>query len=149
MDQEHVGQRIGRLARLGRQRDFSVERFRRALNEASERDGKGEILRQLLTEWTGLPHTAREAEERWNEIERSVAKLRETLGPPVGLQTAILHEFHSRMGLLKEPRVLSERDLAVLRVNAITDPLTGLYNRRFLLDHLAREIARAERTRSS
>ena len=50
------------------------------------------------------------------------------------------------MGLLKEPRLVSEADLAVLRVNAITDPLTGLYNRRFLIDHLSREISRAERS---
>jgi diguanylate cyclase (GGDEF)-like protein len=50
------------------------------------------------------------------------------------------------MGLLAEPRLLSENDLSALRVNAITDPLTGLYNRRFLLDHLDREVARAERT---
>lgn len=41
---------------------------------------------------------------------------------------------------------MSESDLAVLRVNAITDPLTGLYNRRFLVDHLSREILRAERS---
>ena len=47
---------------------------------------------------------------------------------------------------MKEPRLVSEADLAVLRVNAITDPLTGLYNRRFLVDHLAREISRAERS---
>ena len=47
---------------------------------------------------------------------------------------------------MKEPRVVAEEDLAVLRVNAMTDPLTGLYNRRFLLEHLAREISRAERS---
>jgi diguanylate cyclase (GGDEF)-like protein len=47
--------------------------------------------------------------------------------------------------MLKEPRLVSEADLAVLRVNAITDPLTGLYNRRFIVDHLSREISRAER----
>jgi len=146
LEQEEISQRVGRLARLGRQRDFSLDRFRRALSEVSARQQKGEILRQLLTEWTGLPHSVREAEERWIEVERCVETLRRSLGPPVGLQTALMHQFHSRMGLLKEPRVLSEGDLAVLRVNAITDPLTGLYNRRFLLDHLAREIARAERT---
>jgi diguanylate cyclase (GGDEF)-like protein len=63
----------------------------------------------------------------------------------VSLQTAVLHYFHSVEGLLREPRFVTERDLSVLRVNAITDPLTGLYNRRFLLDHLNREIARADR----
>ena len=146
LDQTDLGGRIGRLARLGRQRDFSLTRFRKSLNLLARHEEREEILRQLLIDWTGLPHTAREAEERWQEVERIFGTLHETLGPPVSLQTAILHHFHSRKGLLPEPRILSERDLAVLRVNAITDPLTGLYNRRFLLEHLAREISRAERT---
>src|SRR5215470_2334064 len=131
---------------MGRQRDFSLARFRKSLSRLAKNDERPEILRQLMTDWTGLPHSEMEAEERWLEVERIVGQLRETLGPPVGLQTALLHYFHSRKGLLPEPRLLSERDLSVLRVNAITDPLTGLYNRRFLLEHLAREISRAERT---
>ena len=36
--------------------------------------------------------------------------------------------------------------LRQLRTEAITDPLTGLYNRRFLEDYLHRELARAERS---
>ena len=121
-------------------------RFRKSLNQLARHGEKQEILRQLLIDWTGLPHSAREAQERWEEVERILEDLRNALGSPVSLQTAILHNFHSRKGLLKEPRLLSDRDLAVLRVNAITDPLTGLYNRRFLLEHLGREIARSERT---
>ena len=120
--------------------------FHKALNRLARNEKKEELLRLLLIDWTGLPHTAREAEDRWSEVEGILVALRKSLGPPVGLPTALLHYFHSRKGLLKEPRLLSDRDLAVLRVNAITDPLTGLYNRRFLLDHLRREIARAERT---
>lgn len=146
LDQREVGGRIGRLSRLGRQRGFSLPRFRKALTAAARDEERQEILRQLLTDWTGLPHGAREAEERWREVEKTFLALQEAIGGPVSLQTALLHHYHSRKGLLKEPRLLSERDLAVLRVNAITDPLTGLYNRRFLLDHLSREISRAERT---
>jgi len=146
LDQADLGGRIGRLSRLGRQRDFSLARFRKSLNLLARHEEREEILRQLLTDWTGLPHSAREAQERWHEVEGIFLALREALGPPVSLQTALLHLFHSRKGLLKEPRLLSDRDLAVLRVNAITDPLTGLYNRRFLLEHLTREISRAERT---
>jgi diguanylate cyclase (GGDEF)-like protein len=123
-----------------------MARFRKSLNQLARHEEKQEILRQLLIDWTGLPHSAREAQERWEAVERILEDLRRALGSPVGLQTALLHHFHSRKGLLKEPRLLSDRDLAVLRVNAITDPLTGLYNRRFLLEHLEREIARAERT---
>jgi diguanylate cyclase (GGDEF)-like protein len=146
LQQGEIDGKVGRLSRLGRQRDFSLSRFCKALALAAGQDDQREILRQLLTDWTGLPHGGREAEERWREVEKTYAALREALGGPVSLQTALLHHYHTRKGLLKEPRLLSDQDLAVLRVNAITDPLTGLYNRRFLLDHLGREIARAERT---
>lgn len=145
MDRERIALSIARLARLGRQRDFSAARFQKALEAIGLPDERSEVLARLLTEWTGVPHSPREAEERWREVERIAEKLRKSLGPPVSLQTAVLHYFHSVEGLLREPRFVTERDLSVLRVNAITDPLTGLYNRRFLLDHLNREIARADR----
>ena len=135
---------ITRLARLGRQRDFSPARFAKELGTFRPEE-KDEVLARLLTEWTGLPLATRKAEGWWKEVEDLAATLRRTLGAPVSLQTAILHYFHSVAGLLKEPRIVAEKDLSVLRVNAITDPLTGLYNRRFLMDHLGREIARAER----
>jgi GGDEF domain-containing protein len=135
--------RVDRLARLGRRRDFSLPAFRRTLDSLVTNGDRGELLRQLLADWTGLPFEADEAQERWSEIEGLIPELREKLGAPLGLQTVLLHHLHSRKGLLKEPRVVSEEHLAVLRVNAITDPLTGLYNRRFLLDHLrARDLAR-------
>ena len=146
MDQAEIAKRVNKLSRLGRQRDFSPSRFQRDFKQLARHEEKEEILRQLFIDWTGLPHSAREAQERWVEVERILGEMRKALGPPVSLQTALLHYFHSQEGLLKEPRLLSERDLAVLRVNAITDPLTGLYNRRFLLEHLGREISRAERT---
>ncbi len=146
MNGERSAQRISRLARLGRQRDFSHARFRKELASLVRPEERPDVLRELLTEWTGLPHSAREAAERWTEIEGLTAELRVSLGAPVSLQTVLLHYFHSVKALLKEPRILSSSDLSVLRVNAITDPLTGLYNRRFLMDHLNREIARADRS---
>ncbi len=143
---EDLSLHIGRLARLGRQRDFSLSKFSKSLSSIARNGDRGEVLRQLLAEWTGIPFEAPEALERWTEIERMIPPLREKLGAPLGLQTVLLHHFHSRKGLMKEPRLVSEAALAVLRVNAITDPLTGLYNRRFLVDHLTREISRAERS---
>jgi len=143
---DDLSEHIGRLARLGRQRDFSLTKFSKSLSSIARNGGRGEVLRQLFAEWTGLPFEAPEALERWTEIERLIPALRGKLGAPLGLQTVLLHHLHSRKGLMKDPRLVSEADLAVLRVNAITDPLTGLYNRRFLIDHLTREISRAERS---
>lgn len=145
MDRERIALSIAKLARLGRQRDFSFARFHKSLDGIARPEEKAEVLRRLLTDWTGLPHGAREARERWEAVEKVALQLKKALGAPVSLQTAVLHYFHSVQGMLREPRIVSEKDLSVLRVNAITDPLTGLYNRRFLLDHLNREIARAER----
>jgi diguanylate cyclase (GGDEF)-like protein len=138
--------RIERLARLGRQRDFSLPRFRKSLQAIAHNGDRGAVLSQLLADWTGIPFEAEEALERWEDIERLASGLRQKLGGPLGLQTVLLHHLHSQKGMLKDPRLVSEADLAVLRVNAITDPLTGLYNRRFLIDHLSREISRAERS---
>jgi diguanylate cyclase (GGDEF)-like protein len=146
LEAQELSARIGRLARLGRQRDFSLARFEKSLSTIAQNGDRAEVLRQLLADWTGLPFEPEEAAQRWSEIEELIPRLRESLGAPLGLQTVLLHHFHSQEGLLKEPRLVSEADLAVLRVNAITDPLTGLYNRRFLIDHLSREISRAERS---
>ena len=143
---EKLSARITRLARLGRQRDFSLARFQKSLGTVAHNGERADVLRQLLTDWPGLPFETEEAEQRWGEIVGLLPSLREKLGSPLGLQTVLLHHLHSLEGVLKEPRLVSESDLAVLRVNAITDPLTGLYNRRFLIDHLGREIARAERS---
>jgi diguanylate cyclase (GGDEF)-like protein len=147
MEDEELDGRIARLARIGRARDFSAARFRRDL-DAAVREGvaRGELLGRLITEWTGVTVPLADVAPLWEEVERLHGVLSQSLPGPVSLQTALLHEFHSKRGLLQEPRLLSDHDLVTLRGDAITDPLTGLYNRRFLLDHLEREVSRAERT---
>jgi diguanylate cyclase (GGDEF)-like protein len=145
LEQEDAIPRVGSLARLGRQRDFSLPRFRRALALASRHARREEILRHLFAEWVSIPMSDSEAAAAWNEIEALFPRMREKLGEPLSLQTVLLHHFHTRRGKLKDPRLLTARDLSLLKVSALTDPLTGLYNRRFLMDHLAREISRSER----
>jgi diguanylate cyclase (GGDEF)-like protein len=143
--EEELDSHIADLARLGRVRDFSPGTFDQALLNASPRAARGHLLRRLLLEWTGVGVGEAEAPEIWDRVLALHGQLRESLGAPVSLQTALLHEFHSKLGLLREPRLLADRDLSSLRVSAITDPLTGLYNRRFMVDHLSRELSRAER----
>lgn len=146
LPEEDISARVSRLARLGRARGFARERFERELAAASEGVTRAELLRLLLVEWTGVTVPLNEVSRLWARVERAWGKMDGALGAPVSLQTALLHEFHSRLGKLKEPRLLSDHEVSALRVNAITDPLTGLYNRRFLHDHLDREVSRAERT---
>ncbi len=146
LKEQDVTARVTRLAKLGRTRNFSLEKFEKELVLAADDMETRELLRLLLVEWTGVTLKPTDVEREFRRVLRLLATLRAALGTPVSLQTALLHEFHSRRGLLSEPRLLSENDISALRVNAITDPLTGLYNRRFLLDHLDREVARAERT---
>jgi diguanylate cyclase (GGDEF)-like protein len=146
VDDKEIDARVARLARSGRARDFAPGRFRAALAAAAHGTSRKAVLRRLLAEWAGITVEDDQAESVWQEVERTHALLRRALGPPVSLQTALLHELHSKRGLLHEPRMVSEHDLVTLRGNAITDPLTGLYNRRFLHDHLERELSRAERS---
>jgi diguanylate cyclase (GGDEF)-like protein len=143
--EEELDSHITELARIGRVRDFSPSTFDQALLTVAPGVARGHVLRRLLLEWTGVGVSEPEAPEIWDRVLALHGQLRDALGAPVSLQTALLHEFHSRLGLLREPRLLAERDLSSLRVSAITDPLTGLYNRRFMVDHLSRELSRAER----
>jgi diguanylate cyclase (GGDEF)-like protein len=137
---------LARLVRLGRERQFSAEAFDKALETAAKGSSRGMRLRELLVEWTGVTVDDAQALEIWEAVTAAHRTIEAALGPPVSLQTALLHELHTHRGLVREPRLLSGRELSALRVNAITDPLTGLYNRRFLYDHLQREMSRAERT---
>lgn len=146
LKEQDVAVRVARLAKLGRARNFSRDRFEKELRSAVDGLGVPDLLRLLLIEWTGLTLEPVEAEREFRRVLRVYETLHASLGSPVSLQTALLHEFHSRRGFLGEPRILSDRDISALRFNAITDPLTGLYNRRFLLDHLDREVARADRS---
>ncbi len=143
--EEEVASRVARLARLGRARVFSEGRFDRELAAVCEGIDRTEMLRLLVVEWTGVTLPPADVPRLWARVVASHRRLAASSGAGVSLQTALLHEFHTRLGLIKEPRLVSDHEIAALRVNAITDPLTGLYNRRFLLDHLEREVSRAER----
>ena len=49
-----------------------LSRFQKSLHAVAHNGQRGEVLRQLLTDWTGIPFEADEALQRWGEIERLV-----------------------------------------------------------------------------
>src|SRR5258708_21114505 len=71
-------------------------------------------------------------------------ELSENLGRPVALKTALMDVLASA-GLFRVPVVLEYDELKRLQLNAVTDPLTGLYNRRLFSESLEKELTRARR----
>ena len=71
-------------------------------------------------------------------------ELSESIGKKVALQAALVDVLAST-GQLRLPILMEYEELRKLQINATTDPLTGLYNRRFFDDYFEKEINRSMR----
>jgi diguanylate cyclase (GGDEF)-like protein len=80
----------------------------------------------------------------WDQILATRRELAERLDRPVALKTALLDVFSSS-GLLRVPIIIEYDELKHLRISAVTDALTGLYNRRLFSESLEKELNRAKR----
>jgi diguanylate cyclase (GGDEF)-like protein len=138
--------RIADLVRRGWAADFDSEAFDQAFRRlGADDEGEAALWFALLSEWTGQRFDLGEAQAMGVGVRRAFDELAAALGRPLSLQTALVHELHSRRGALAEPRLVPQAELQSLRHGTLSDPQTGLYNRRFLEDHLDRELSRSER----
>ena len=80
----------------------------------------------------------------WDQILVRRHELSENLGKPVSLKTAIVDVLAST-NFLRTPVLMEYEELKKLQVNAATDALTGLYNRRLFEEYFAKELNRAKR----
>ena len=80
----------------------------------------------------------------WDEILSRRQSLSANLGQPVSLQTALVDVFTSS-DLFRFPILIERDDLKKLEVSAVTDPLTGLSNRRLFQETFEKELNRAKR----
>jgi len=71
-------------------------------------------------------------------------ELTDLLGRQVSLKTA-LTDVLSSSGLLRVPILIEYDELKRLELNAVTDPLTGLHNRRLFAETFEKELNRARR----
>ena len=71
-------------------------------------------------------------------------ELGDFLGRPVALKTALMDVLASA-GLFRVPIIIEYDELKKLQLNAVTDPLTGLYNRRLFSETFEKEMNRAKR----
>jgi diguanylate cyclase (GGDEF)-like protein len=80
----------------------------------------------------------------WDEILTRRVQLSERADSPVALHTALV-DVLSSSGMFNVPVVLEYDELKNLHRNAVTDPLTGLYNRRLFNENFDKELNRARR----
>ncbi len=85
------------------------------------------------------------AEDLHDRIARYWKNLGALLGRAVDFRVAALDYFLREESYLEDPRLI-EKNLYDSQVKmALVDDLTGLYNRRFLYDHLTKEVNRSRR----
>lgn len=102
------------------------------------------VYPELLGILTSLELEKLEAFAHWRRIVENWRDLEDKLGRDVSLQTAACDYFSSLQGALKAPRVNDHIYEKSVR-DAYLDKLTGLYNRQYSDEILARELALAKR----
>jgi len=80
----------------------------------------------------------------WEEMFNRRRELSEQLGRLVSFKTVLMDVLGSA-GMMRVPIVLEYDELKRLQLNAVTDPLTGLYNRRLFAESFEKELNRARR----
>ncbi len=96
----------------------------------------------FITRLTNMVEVARQKEQSLAETNRDLNELRTVLEQRVQDRTSDLQTSNKK---LKAQLTKIKKLQARLLEEAIRDPLTGLYNRRFMNENLALEIARAKR----
>ena len=132
----------------------SRQHWIRLLEEASQGRLEGlelllssqpEALAPLLRLLTQLDFEESEARTHWNGILRHRAELASRLGREASVQLATLDYFQNLTLAIKNPKVVEMDTFLATERSAITDGLTGLYNRPFFDASLRRELKRARR----
>src|SRR6202171_2204786 len=112
--------------------------------EGLDVSARGEFLQRYIRAITHLDLREDQCVQLWDEMLQRRRELSDNLGRPVALKTALMDVFASA-GLFRVPIVIEYDELKTLQLNAVTDPLTGLYNRRLFSESFEKELNRARR----
>ena len=105
---------------------------------------RGQFLQRYLRAITHLDLRETQCVHVWDEMLLRRRELADQAGRHVSLKAALLDVLASS-GLLRVPIIIEYDDLKNLELNAVTDPLTGLYNRRLFAESFEKELNRARR----
>ena len=105
---------------------------------------RGQFLQRYFRTITHLDLREAQCAQLWDEMLTRRRELSEHVGRPVSLKTALMDVLTSA-GLFRVPILIEYDELKKLQLNAVTDPLTGLYNRRLFSETIEKELNRARR----
>jgi diguanylate cyclase (GGDEF)-like protein len=112
--------------------------------EGVEESVRGQFLRAFFRTIAQIDLAEAESSEYWERILIRRRELSESLGRRVSLKTAMVDVLAST-SLLRVPILVEYEDFKKLQINAATDALTGLYNRRLFDEYCDKELNRAKR----
>jgi diguanylate cyclase (GGDEF)-like protein len=105
---------------------------------------RGQFLQRFFRSLAQMDLSETQSLEFWEQALVRRRELSESLGKKVALQSALVDVLTSA-NLLRLPILMEYEELRKLQINAATDPLTGLYNRRFFDDYFEKELNRSNR----
>jgi diguanylate cyclase (GGDEF)-like protein len=112
--------------------------------ESMDRAGRGQFLQRFFRSIAQVELTEIQSVEYWEQALSRKRELSESIGKRIALQAALVDVLASA-GQLRLPILMEYEELRKLQITATTDPLTGLYNRRFFEDYFEKELNRSIR----
>jgi diguanylate cyclase (GGDEF)-like protein len=112
--------------------------------EGLDHSVRAQFLQRYFRATTHLDLRESQCVQLWDDMLTRRRELADALGRPVSLRTALM-DVLSSAGLLRVPVVLEYDELKKIQLSAVTDPLTGLYNRRLFEESFEKELNRARR----
>ena len=105
---------------------------------------RSQFLQRYFRATTHLDLRESQSLQLWEEMLTRRRDLVEQLGRPISLKTVLMDVLTSA-GLIRVPIVLEYDEFKKLQLSAVTDALTGLYNRRLFTEYFEKELNRARR----
>jgi diguanylate cyclase (GGDEF)-like protein len=112
--------------------------------EGLDLPARGQFLQRYFRAIAHLDLRETQSLQIWDEMLSRRRELSDLVGRPVSLKTALTDVLTSS-GLLRVPILIEYEELKRLELNAVTDPLTGLHNRRLFAETFDKELNRARR----
>jgi diguanylate cyclase (GGDEF)-like protein len=112
--------------------------------EGVDESVRGNFLRQYFRTTAQIDLSEAESNDYWERILMRRRELSETIGKRVSLRTAMVDVLASA-NFLRVPILMEYEEFKKLQINAATDALTGLYNRRLFDEYCDKELNRAKR----